>query len=458
MASAQSLFVDNEHISIATDLYQLTMMAGYWALQPDRKATFEMFARRLPVNRGCLIAAGIEQAIHYLTNLKFEEDDIAFLKSQPALAKTDEEFFDYLRNFTFKADVFAVPEGTPIFPDEPILRVTGSIMEAQLVESYLLAIINAQTLIASKAARIVEAAKGKPVFEFGLRRAHGPQAAIYACRAAYIAGFAGTSNVLAAKMLNIPVVGTMAHAWVMASENEETALSEFRKLYPQGTLLIDTYNTENGAKLASQTGSDLSGVRIDSGDLFQSSLKVRRILDEAGQRQSKIQASGDLNEALIDDFETRKSAFDIYAVGTELVVSKDSPALNLVYKLVSVTDKNGNWHPVAKSSSGKKTLGGAKQIYRQVNEADKYCRDIITLSKENLDGNNESSRKLLQQIISHGELSSKIPSLDEIRDYCAKSRQQLGSEFFKAGSEFPIYPVELSQQLKNLQQELLLPI
>ncbi|MBX9879009.1 MAG: nicotinate phosphoribosyltransferase [Candidatus Obscuribacterales bacterium] len=451
MASAPSLFIDNEHLSIATDLYQITMMAGYWALQPGRRATFELFARRLPANRGCLIVAGIEQAIHYLTNFRFTKEDIAFLKKQPALANTDEKFFDYLRNFAFRGDVFAVPEGTPIFPDEPIVRVTGSIMEAQLVESYLLSVINAQTLIASKAAKIIEAANGKPVFEFGLRRAHGPQAAIYACRAAYIAGFAGTSNVLAAKLLNLPVVGTMAHAWVMAGQNEEEALHEFRKLYPQATLLIDTYNTENGAVLACRTGEKLSGVRIDSGDLYQSSINVRQILDEAGQATTKIHASGDLNEVLIADLEKRKAAFDFYAVGTELMVSKDSPSLNIVYKLVSVTDKNGRWHPVAKKSSGKRTIGGAKQVHRKLDASGRFSGDIISLDDEDV----PESRKLLQQIISDGELCQKLPSLDEIRQYCAKSRQELGSEFFKTGADYPKYSVELSPHLNNLQNQVL---
>ncbi len=453
MASAQSLFIDNEHMSIATDLYQITMMAGYWALQPDRMATFELFARRLPVNRGCLIVAGIEQAVHYLTNLKFTDDDIAFLKCHPTFSQTDGKFFDYLKNFRFSADVWAVPEGTPIFPDEPIMRVTGSIIEAQLVESYLLSVVNVQTLIASKAVKIVQAANGKPVFEFGLRRAHGPQAAIYACRAAYIAGFAGTSDVLAAKMLDVPVVGTMAHAWVMSSANEAAALSEFRKLYNQATLLIDTYNTDEGAKLATQTGSNLAGVRIDSGDLYQSSVSVRKILDEAGQKQTKIHASGDLNESLIEELENKKAPFDVYAVGTELMVSKDSPSLNVVYKLVSVTDKDGQWHPVAKASAGKKTIGGAKQIYRQLNANEQYVSDIIALDEEEIAG-----RKLLQQIISKGEICQKLPSLDEIRKYCAKSRQELGLEYFQTKSAYPNYSVKLSPGLSKLQDKVLAAI
>lgn len=454
MASAQSLFVDNNHMSIATDLYQLTMMAGYRALQPDRKASFELFARRLPANRGCLIVAGIEQVVHYLTNLKFTDDDIVYLKNHPVFSQTDPEFFEYLRNFRFSADVWAVPEGTPIFPDEPIMRVTGSILEAQLVESYLLSIINVQTLIASKAVKIIEAANGKPVFEFGLRRAHGPQAAIYACRAAYIAGFAGTSDVLAAKMLNVPVVGTMAHSWVMASQSEDIALSQFRRLYEQGTLLIDTYNTENGARLACQTGNNLAGVRIDSGDLLQSSMAVRKILDQAGQTQTKIHASGDLNETLIEKLEAQKAPFDVYAVGTELMVSKDSPSLNIVYKLVSVTDKNGQWHPVAKASSGKKTIGGAKQIHRRLNTDGKYAGDVIALDDEEI----ANSRKLLKQIISQGKLLEELPSLAEIRQYCLESRQQLGPQYFSNQAEYPKYPVELSAGLNELQEKALATI
>lgn len=446
---AQSLFIDNEHIASATDLYQITMMAGYWALQPDKKASFELFARRLPAHRNCLIAAGLEQAVHYLTNLKFSPDEIEFIKQQPAFLNTDKNFFEYLRSFRFRGNIFAVAEGTPIFPGEPIMRIEGSIMEAQLVESYLLSTINVQTLIASKAAKIVEAANGKPVFEFGLRRAHGPQAAIYACRAAYLAGFVGTSDVLAAKMLQVPVVGTMAHAWVMSSQNEEAALREFRQLYPQATLLIDTYNTERGAQLASQTGSNLSAVRIDSGDLYQASITVRKILDQAKQDTTKIQVSGDLNEVLIADLEKKKAPIDVYAVGTELVVSKDSPSINLVYKLVSVTDKSGNWHPVAKSSSGKKTIGGAKQIYRKLDSKGLYVGDVIGLEGEEIKG----SRKLLKQIISQGKLLEELPTLNESRDYCAKSRQELGFEFFGSQAEAPEYPVELSARLEQLQEK-----
>lgn len=450
---SQSLFIDNNHVSIATDLYQLTMMAGYFALHRDRKATFELFARRLPANRGCLIIAGIEQALNYLTNIRFEDEDIAFIQSQPVFKNADPKFFDYLKDFRFQADVFAVEEGTPIFPGEPIMRVTGSILEAQLVESYLLSIINAQTLIASKAAKIIEAAGSKPVYEFGLRRAHGPQAAIYACRAAYIAGFAGTSNVLAAKMLDVPVVGTMAHAWVMSSTSEESAMAEFRRLYNQATLLIDTYDTEAGAKLASQTGKNLAGVRIDSGDLLQSALAVRKILDSEGQHDTKIHASGDLNEILIADLEKQNAPYDVYAVGTELMVSKDSPSLNVVYKLVSVTDKNGIWHPVAKCSSGKKTIGGAKQIYRRLNGDGKYAGDVISLEDENV----ADSRKLLKQIMAQGKPTTSPPSLDEIRRHCAQCRTELGREYFTPGRDQPQYDVEIGPMLIQLQDAVLSP-
>lgn len=449
---ANPLWLDESNLALASDLYQLTMMAGYLQTCPERQATFELFVRRLPPQRSCLIACGLEQAVHYLQNLAFGEAQIDFLRSLPNFAQADLNFWDYLRSFKFTGDLWAVLEGTPIFANQPILRVSGSLAEVQLVESYLLSVINAQTIVASKAAKVVQAASSKPVFEFGLRRAHGPQAAIFAARAAYIAGFAGTSNVLAADLLQIPVVGTMAHSWVMSFPSEQEALNHFRQIYPNAALLIDTYDTAHGAKLACQTGPGLSSVRIDSGDLLFQSKNVREILDANDQRTTTIQVSGDLNEEIIAELERASAPIDIYALGTELVVSRDAPSLSLVYKLVAVNDGEG-WKGVAKASEGKQTIACAKQIFRQSAADGRNVKDILATADEKMAG-----QALLQKVMEGGKLIQKLPTLDEIRQYCQSAKGALGSDYFQIirgdeqDSALPQYPIELSRKLADAQK------
>ncbi len=293
----ESLFLNNANICMATDLYQLTMAAGYFERGMNHTSTFELFVRNLPKNRSYLIAAGLEQAIDYLENLRFTDGYLKYLKNLPVFKNVSKEFFDYLRGFRFSGDVYAVPEGTVIFANEPIIRVTASMIEAQIIETYLLSIINYQTLIASKASRIVHAADGREVHDFGTRRAHGPQAGVLAARACYIGGCVGTSNVLAACELGIPPIGTIAHSWVMAYDDEYKSYEDFHKVFPDNTiLLIDTYDTIKGAQLAIKIGKKLKGVRLDSGNITLLSKRVRRILDDAGLEQVKITASGDLNE------------------------------------------------------------------------------------------------------------------------------------------------------------------
>jgi nicotinate phosphoribosyltransferase len=453
MNQAKPLWLSESNLALAADLYQLTMMAGYRQVCPERQATFELFVRRLPPGRACLIACGLEQVVHYLQNLHFEAEQIDFLRGLPTFAQAKEEFWQYLQSFTFMGELWAIPEGTPIFANQPILRVRGSITETQLIESYLLSVINAQTIVASKAAKVVQAACGKPVFEFGLRRAHGPQAAIAAARAAYIAGFAGTSNVVASELLQIPVVGTMAHSWVMSFTSEEVALKRFRQIYPQAALLIDTYDTTGGAKLACQTGPHLSSVRIDSGDLLAQSKSVRAILDANDQGKTTIQVSGDLNEEIIAGLERDSAPIDIYALGTELVVSRDAPSLSLVYKLVAVKDGADGWMGVAKASEGKQTLACAKQIYRQIASDGSYSKDIVAVDNEEMAG-----QALLQKIMEGGKLVGELPGLDQIRAYCASAKRALGSDYFQiiqndqVDSKPPQYTIELSRKLADAQK------
>lgn len=302
MKEPKSLFLTEDSLGIVTDLYQLTMAAGYFEQKMHDIATFELFVRNLPKNRSYLIVAGLEQVLHYLTHITFSPEIVQFLRRLPIFNHVGQEFFEYLKNFTFRGDVYAIPEGTIAFADEPMLRVTAPIIETQLVETYLLSMINFQTSIATKASRIVYAAQGCEVIDFGTRRAHGPQASVLAARSCFIGGCKGTSNVFAACELNIPAVGTVAHSWVMAFENEQDSFRKFHEIFPDNTtLLIDTYDTLAGARHAVMIGKKLKGVRIDSGNLLELSKEVRRILDSEGLQHVKIVASGDLNEDRIDD-------------------------------------------------------------------------------------------------------------------------------------------------------------
>ena len=335
---------------LATDLYQLTMAAAYHANGRNEQASFELFARQLPRERSYLIVAGLEQALDYLRRLSFSSDEIEYLRGLPAFDRVSPKFFDYLRDFRFSGDVWAMPEGTVAFAGEPLLRVTAPLIEAQIVETYLLATINFQTLIATKASRIVEAAQGRGIIEFGARRAHGFGAAIYAARAAVIGGCIGTSNVEAGRMFDIPEYGTAAHSFTMAFEREIDAFRAYFKVFPDSsTLLLDTYDTINAARLATEFGPELRGVRLDSGDLIELSKQVRAILDEAGMRQTKILASGDLNEFKIAEMIAAGAPIDVFGVGTDLSTSRDAPALGGVYKLVEV-EVDGRVEPKIKLS------------------------------------------------------------------------------------------------------------
>src|SRR5690606_21067180 len=324
----ESLFLSENNFALATDLYQLTMAAVYFkSRQIDRIGVFEAFVRRLPKNRSYMVAAGLEQAIHYLLNLRFTEEQIQYLKSTDTFSHVGEDFFEYLRNFRFTGDVWAVPEGTILFPNEPIIRVEAPIIESQIVETFLLSIINFESLIATKASRIVNAAGDKKVIEFGSRRAHGPQAALLAARASYIGGCVGTSNTLAGYRLGIPAHGTMAHSFVMNYESEIDAFKEFNKVFPDGLLLVDTYDTLNAVRKIVKHGIKTRGVRLDSGELYEPSVRSREILDDAGYNDAIIMVSGDLNEHVISDLVKRNAPINVFGVGTELATSRDDPAL-----------------------------------------------------------------------------------------------------------------------------------
>ena len=341
----------------------------------------------------------------------------------------------------------AVPEGTLVFANEPIIRVTAPLIEAQLIETYLLSIINYQTLITSKASRIVHAARGREVIDFGTRRAHGPQAGLLAARACFIGGCAGTSNVLAACELRIPPIGTVAHSWVMAYDDEYKSYKDFLKVFPDNTiLLIDTYDTIKGAELATKIGKKLKGVRLDSGNITHLSKKVRKILNDAGLGHVKITASGDLNEYKISQMLAKDACVDSFGVGTEMVTSKDVPALGGVYKLVE-QEKDGRLLPKMKLSKDKATLPSKKQVYRFINNKGMFKKDVIGLIDEKFD-----AEELLVPVMKKGKLVFKLPTVQQIQKVAGKNISQL-PEKFKALDCKIAYPVTISKKLKHIRDE-----
>jgi nicotinate phosphoribosyltransferase len=402
--------------ALATDLYQLTMMAGYFKAgrHQSTRATFELFVRRLPLRRSFLVAAGIEQALSFLETLRFGASDVAWLARQPQLANVPPAFFDYLRDVRFSGEVWAVGEGTPVFANEPILRVTAPITEAQLVETALLAIVNFQTSVASKAARVVLAANGRPVMEFGARRAHGLDAALFAARAAYLAGCSGTSLVEAGQRWSIPLSGTMAHSWVMSAVNEIAAFQEYGTLFGEhSVLLLDTYDTIAAAHAIVDHRLRPAAVRLDSGDLQALSREVRAVLNRGGLSATQIVASGDLDEHEIARLLAAGAPIDSFGVGTSVVTSIDAPALGGVYKLVEVTEE-GRMRLVMKTSTGKATWPGRKQIWRVMENA-RAVRDVVALHDE---PPMEGARALLERVMADGARTSRPLPLAAVRASC----------------------------------------
>lgn len=445
-----NLVVFPGEFGLATDYYELTMAAAYLnSGQEDRRGIFELFVRKLPKSRSYMVAAGLEQAISYLNELRFGGDQISFLKADQHFAKLPDRFFDYLKGFRFTGDVWAVPEGSILFPNEPLLRIEGPLIEAQIVETFLLSMINFQSLIATKASRITNVAGKRDVVEFGFRRAHGPQAALLAARASYIGGCAGTSNTLAGYKLAIPVFGTMAHSFVMNFDRETDSFVEFSKIFPDGMLLVDTYDTLEAVRKIARSGLRTTGIRLDSGDLYLLSVESRKILDEAGYKDTRIMASGDLNEYIIYDLVKRGAPIDVFGVGTELATSRDDPAMNGVYKLVGIREpKGGGRYNVIyklKTSPGKRTYPGPKQVFRFY-ESGLIKHDIIGLDEEVFD----NAVPLLQKVMENGKRTIELPSLEEIRGFHSLQRETLQEDLKRIDLTPETFPVSYSEKLEEI--------
>jgi nicotinate phosphoribosyltransferase len=431
--------------ALMTDLYQLTMVAGYYLNRWEAEATFELFIRSLPANRSYLVAAGLEQAAQFLLHLRFDEESVEFLRRLPVLAHLPDDFFAYLLRFRFEGDVWGVSEGTLVFPNEPILQVRAPLPQAQLVETFLLSLIHFQTLVATKASRVVQAARGRGVIDFGTRRAHGPEAGVLAARAAFIGGCIGTSNLFAAKEFGIPVYGTAAHSWTLAFDSEKEAFERYHEAFPDSTvLLVDTYDTMQGLRNAVSIGRKLKGVRLDSGDLLALSREARRVLDEAGLREARILASGDLNEYKVKALLEGSAPIDLFGVGTEMVTSKDHPALAAVYKLV---ERQGQDKVIcrAKFSEDKETYPGRKQVWRSTNDAGAYGGDEIRMAEEDPV---RSSTGLLMPVLKRGELLCRFPSLGAVRERTREALEKLPPCYRKLESA-DTYPVVWSDELKR---------
>ncbi len=446
----KSLLLDERKLALATDLYELTMAAAYFENQEHHRAIFELFVRSYPKNRCYLLTAGLEQAIHYVLNVRFDEDAIGFLRYHQAFSNVSSDFFDYLRDFRFTGDISAVPEGTVVFANEPIVRVTAPVLEAQLFETYLLSMINFQTLIATKASRVVQAARGKGVVEFGARRAHGPQAALLAARAAYIGGCIGTSNVIAGFELKIPTYGTIAHSFIMNYDTEREAFEKYcRTFRSEPAMLVDTYDTIEGTKTAIEVAKKPSLVRLDSGDRYRLSRAVRKILDEAGLQETKIFVSGDMNEYKIAQLTSKGAPIDTYGVGTELVTSRDDPALPGIYKLVAI-ERDGKWIPRVKTSTGKQTLPGPKQVFRRYSSQGKFQMDILGMADEE---SPSGVTQLLQKVVDGGRLIYEFPRIENIRRKALREVESLPNAV-KSLRNCKAPSVRLSSRLRSLTRSL----
>lgn len=474
------------NLTLLTDLYELTMMQGYFKNPTNQTVIFDMFYRNNPCGGSFAITAGLEQMIEYIENLHFTDEDIEYLRS---LNIFQEDFLEYLSSFHFTGDIYAIPEGTVVFPREPIVKVIAPIMEAQLVETAILNIINHQSLIATKAARVCYAARGDGVMEFGLRRAQGPDAGIYGARAAVIAGCVGTSNVLTGQMFHVPILGTHAHSWIMSFPDEYTAFKTYAKMYPNScTLLVDTYDVlKSGVPNAIRVFEEMReegiklkkyGIRIDSGDLAYLSKEAYKMLAAAGFDDATISASSDLDEYLIDSLKTQDAKINSWGVGTNLITSKDNPAFGGVYKLAAVRDAgSNNFVPKIKLSENteKVTNPGNKTVYRIYSKTTgKIKADLICLADEVFNpedtmiifdpvdtwkktkvlGGTYEMRELLVPVIRDGKRVYTSPEVMEIREYCQKEQNTLWDESRRLINPQKVY-VDLSQKLYDLKKNLL---
>jgi nicotinate phosphoribosyltransferase len=442
-------WVDDDNVALLIDLYELTMSASYYARAKTGEATFDLFARELPSNRNFLIACGLDEALGYLEDLCFNADAIDYLRS---LDLFEDDFLSYLGKLRFTGEVRAVPEGEIVFPSEPLMSVTAPLIEAQIVETFLLNCISFQTTIASKAARVALACAGRPFLDMSPRRDHGADAALKAARAAFIGGASGTSNVLAGKVYGLPVQGTMAHSYVMAFESEEEAFRSFCLDFPtSAVLLIDTFDVEEGARRAVRVARELApqgvklrGVRIDSGELAPLARSVRKILDESGFEDLSIVLSGDLDEYRIKMLFDEDVPVDSFGVGTQLGTSADAPALGCVYKLVA-----GGGRPRIKLSAGKATVPGRKQLYRFIAHGC-YDYDLVAAEEEAVDG----GRPLLECVMRAGRREADAPQLESVRERCSDSLTRLPERLRALEGEVTPYRVDLSPTLRELIETL----
>ncbi len=430
-----------------TDLYELTMAASYYEHQVTANATFSLFIRKYPPKRSFFVAAGLADALDELEDFHFSEKDIKYLKKTGLFS---EDFISYLKQLRFSGHIHAMPEGSIFFVDEPVLEVTAPVIEAQMIETFLLNTISFQTMIASKAARCIHVANGRPLIDFSLRRTQGQDAGIKVARSTYIAGFAATSNVLAGQIYDIPISGTMAHSYISTFENEVDAFYAFSKTFPKkSVLLIDTYDTVEGAhnavkvaKEMKKKGESLIGVRLDSGDMAELSKKVRRIFDDAGLFDVKIFASSGFDEFKIADVIERGAKIDAFGVGTKVGVSADAPYFDIVYKLVRYKDRD-----VRKLSPGKITLAGKKQVFRKSDKQGRYVEDIIGLRDDIID----KGEPLLEKVMENGKQVRPHPSLQAVQERFKKNFSCLDEKYKTIHENVP-YPVKLSKRLKELQK------
>ncbi len=477
----KNLILDN-NLTMLTDFYEITMANGYFEYGlKDQIGYFDMFFRKVPDDGGYAIMVGVKQLCEYIKQMRFTDEDIEFLRSKNQFS---EDFLNYLKDFKFECDIWAIPEGTPIFPHEPIITVRGPMIQAQFVETMILLTINHQSLIATKSSRIVRAAAGRPVFEFGSRRAQGAYGAIYGARASYIGGCDGTACTIAEEMFGIPAVGTMAHSWIQAFDTEYDAFSAYAKLYPDKcVLLVDTYNVlksgvPNAIKVFDEVlkpkGFRPKGIRIDSGDITYLSKKARKMLDDAGYNDCIIMASNSMDEYIIRDTLIQGAKVDSFGVGERLITSKSEPVFGGVYKLVAV-EKDGKIIPKIKKSENvsKITTPGFKTVYRLFsNETGKAIADVITLFDEKIDDTKEyvifdpqhtwkkkvitdfTAKKLMVQLFDKGEYVYKTPTLPEIRQYCKDQIGLLWDEVLRFENPHTYY-VDLSRDLWELKNKLL---
>lgn len=437
-------------LGLATDLYELTMAAGYYANNRHEQATFELFVRHLPEDRSYLVVAGLRQVLNYLAALRFTGADIAYLRKLPVFARVSSDFFDYLADFRFSGEVWAMPEGTVAFENEPLLSVRAPLIQAQIIETFLLATVNFQTLIATKAARVVDAAAGRGVIEFGARRAHGTEAALFAARAAYIGGCIGTSNVEAGALFDLPVYGTAAHSWTMSFDQEIEAFRAYYRVFPDSTtLLLDTYDTLKAARMATEFGPGLRGVRLDSGDFAALAKQVRQILDDAGMRETKILASGDLNEYKIADVLAQNAPIDLFGVGTELSTSRDAAALGGVYKIVALESED-TVQPKMKLSIDKATYPFRKQVWRHSDADGTFTGDTIAMADEAAENGAEA---LLTPVVRDGKIIAPQPDLHTIQQHARRQRARLPAPC-RAIKNAATYPVRYSDELERQRQRL----